>query len=95
MMTHGARRVGPDSSKVTTSTERRLRLSEAVLLLKRVPLNRAGLTASLENPPEGRTALARFCDPANDLLGPADRFSVYAASDLLLAKTPSRFFCRV
>jgi hypothetical protein len=39
--------------------------------------------------------LAGFCDPANDLLGPTDRFGVDAASDLLLAKTPGRFFCRV
>jgi len=39
--------------------------------------------------------LAGFCDPADYLLGPADRFGVDAAGDFFLATTPSRFFCRV
>jgi hypothetical protein len=39
--------------------------------------------------------LPGFCDPANDLLGPADRFTVEAAGDLLLAATAGRFFSRV
>jgi hypothetical protein len=51
--------------------------------------------APLQHPPERRLALAGFSDPANDLLGPADRFSVDAAGDLLLATTTGRFFSRV